>query len=118
MSVQTKHDIGAMTGVDLADDQWIKQARAKRARAAYEPRVTDEITLLTRRVSWLQRKARRLPLNSNARKAATAQAVALQQLARMLPIALSGRTTVKIIPGPGRHEQRAVALLHELAAIE
>lgn len=112
--------------VDLGEKGWIKEARTKRARAEYADAVKIEVARLTRRVSWLTRKAARLPIRhrcdgrvvpSNGKAKAQTEAAQLQALATMLPLALSAKRTV-IIPEHGsRHMQRAIRLLNEIAAV-
>jgi hypothetical protein len=118
MSVQTKHPIGALTGVDLGAGAWIRQARAKRARAAYEPEVTEELARLARRISWVNRKAARLPKGSNHAKKLSAEAADCQVLSALLPQALAGKQVQKLQAG-AQHPTitRAIVLLNELAGI-
>lgn len=118
MSATAKHEIGATVGVDLSDERWLRRARASRARASYAERVQEEIARLARRISWLSRKAARLPLNSNGRKQAIAEAAACRTLAALLPRALEGHAVPKLPLQQQPVGERAARLLSELAGIE
>lgn len=116
MSVHARKDVGALTGMDLSGDGWLKQARLKRARAVFEPEVIEEVSRLVRRVAWLRRKAARLPIG-NGKSKTLLEAARLQALAALLPAALSPRPIQKFPPVGSRHEQRAIRLLNELADV-
>lgn len=110
----TKVEVGAISGVDLSADGWVREARRRRALAAFAERVEEENERLLRRASWLQRKVARLPLNSNGRSSALTEASDCETLADLLPRAQRGEPTPKFkVPGR-RHLCRAVRLLHSL----
>lgn len=112
------------SAVDLGDERWLERARAKRARAVYTEAVQVEVARLVRRIGWLTGKAARLPVVrksggqlalSNGRAKAELEAARLQALALVLPQALSGLPVAKHPVVGGRHEQRAIRLLNEIA---
>ena len=112
----TLDKVRAETAIDLGGKKWLAEAKQRRARAAFADQVATEITRLTSRISWLQRKAARLPIG-NGRRKAKLEAQRLQAVAMMLPIALDGRQVQKLPEGFGStHQQRAVRLLNDLAA--
>jgi hypothetical protein len=109
------HQVRPETAVDLRDEKWLRQAKIRRARAAFAEQVEAEVQHLAGRVSFLQRKALRLP-RGNGRRKAELEAVRLQALALLLPIALSGKPILELPEAGGRHAQRAVRLLNDIAS--
>jgi hypothetical protein len=102
---------------DLGDRNVLAAARRRRALLDHRDRVQHEIALITLRVSWLTRKASRLPKGSNGRMKAEQHAAGLQALAMMLTQAISGSRMPKPNLTGVRHADRAIRLLHDLQTV-
>lgn len=102
------------SAVDLADDEQLAGHRRQRKLAEHAPDVKLEVERLQHRAASLRAKAQRLPVRSNGRKQAEAEAGACDMMVQLLATALVGQRTPQLQFAGARHVERAVRLLHAL----
>ncbi|MDE2105758.1 MAG: hypothetical protein KGL39_51515 [Patescibacteria group bacterium] len=115
-------DVAAMESiaVDLSSPRSISRAKSRRGRKHaierhVQQRINVEINRAEQRINWLERKIARLPLTSNARRKAAAEAGVLHLMLNDLrnPPRQRDKGTSYIHLG-FKHAQRAAALLNEI----
>lgn len=107
------HRLGG--GVDLSAEGVLARARRRRKLAERRFDVDEEVGRLTKRASWLERKAARLPLRSHGRAKLTAEARGCELIAETLASALTGERTPQL-SSTDRRQASALRLLAELQA--
>ncbi len=109
--------VRAESAIDLGSRAWIDSVRRRRKLVEFTEEVNLEIGRLTRRASWLQRKAARLKKAANGRAKAEMEAAICGMLARTLALALTGQRTPMVPPIGRQHADRAARLLAKLQAV-